>query len=121
MTELLKVLRKSYNGNRYRFEVIAKLLSRGGVFSIRAIHKNSKCYSSINNVNQIMDVLEDSRNDESYCDPVLQDSIWISSKKRVLRWFKRGNKLFANVPNYSSIESYLDYDRECGEWENRLK
>jgi hypothetical protein len=117
-----KILKRSYEGNRYKFQVIAWLYSKEGVFSLRAIHKKSKQYSSVNNVNGIMPLIED-LNEESYNDndPELEDSLWESSKENVIRWFKNANKALADVDFYPQLELCLDSDRECGEWEGRLK
>jgi hypothetical protein len=105
-----------FSGKRYDFEIHTEEEGCYSTFYIRAICKDTGKYSSINNLNTILDVLGVDINKPTY-----GDSSWVVTSKEAEHLgniTKRGlsSPLFKDY-----LECQLDEDKDCGEWTNMLQ
>lgn len=103
-------------GQRYIFDICADM----GEFYIRALHRASSRFSCINNLNAILSELsidtgDIERNEE------FGESRWDVSERESCLFFKKAASFLRDKNYRSYIESKLDEDRDCGEWENRQR
>lgn len=84
-----------------------------GCLSILAIDKKTKLCSSINNLNFVLSSL-----DISYQDYRFADSSWILPNELADHLFYKARNLLSDKKSLMLLETYLDLDREEGEWEN---
>lgn len=100
-------------GNKYNF--ILKTTDAGikNDFSILAIDNKTNLCSSINNLNLILSELEIDCQDYQF-----DDSSWILPYGLAKSLFLKAKNLFSDIEFIGFVESYLDFDREEGEWEN---
>ena len=105
---------RKFKGDRYSFEVEAEPFHDQFYFSITTIHKKSRRSSCINTLNQILSEFEIGERD-----PRQEQSDWLLTKGELLRFRNRARSLFTRRSSIVFMESALDEDRSCGEWENR--
>ena len=101
---------RKYTGVKYSYEVEFNRFQDKYLFSITAIHKQSRRYSCINSLNQILsDFSIGTRNNDATEWTVASDELELLKKK--LKTYL--------VQSYSRdyLETRLDEDRSCGEWE----
>lgn len=105
---------EKYPGNKYSFEVKIVQAANQILFSITAIHKKTRHYSYINTLNTILSEFGISGKNTR-----TENNEWLLSKFE----FKKYKKILNNIliDSYSAhyLESKLDEDRSCGEWENK--
>jgi hypothetical protein len=108
MPMLFEVEGKKYN---FALEKTDGELESG--LSILAIDKKTKLCSSINNLNFVLSSLN-----ISYQDYRFADSSWILPNKLADVLFYKARNLLLDNKSLMLLETYLDLDREEGEWEN---
>jgi hypothetical protein len=103
-------------GNKYRFEIVITNHKEVCGFSITAIDRKSLRYSSINNLNSTLSLLKVDCSKSKY-----EDSSWTLRRQEVERFSKVVKNALADENYLVYLENKLDEDRDCGEWENRIK
>ena len=101
------------SGTRYNFEIMVE--STYSDFSIKAICKNTRRFSSINNLNSML-----SEFDISGDVPKFDDSTWTLTEEETSHFEATARQLFSSPSFRDYLEDKLDEDRKAGEWENRL-
>jgi hypothetical protein len=102
-------------GNRYNFEIMVESTDTYSDFSIKAICKNTRRFSSINNLNAML-----SEFDISGDDPKFDDSTWTLAEEEINHFDATARQLFSSSHFLTFLEGKLDEDRMAGEWENQL-
>ena len=102
------------SGKRYKFEIRAENTEPYSAFSIRAISKDTRRYSSINNLNTMLSELAIEVNNPSFA-----DSQWTLTKQEANRLSEITRELLSSPSFLGYLENKLDEDRQAGEWENR--
>ena len=100
-------------GKEYKFALQKTDGEIEGCLSILAIEKKTKLCSSINNLNFVLSSL-----DISYQDYQFADSSWILPNELADDLFYKARNLLSDKKSLMLLETYLDLDREEGEWEN---
>ncbi|TAK63494.1 MAG: hypothetical protein EPO24_04205 [Bacteroidetes bacterium] len=104
---------KTYSGFRYSFEVESQPYKDKFAFTITAIHKESRRYSRINTLNQVLAEFEIKADN-----PRAVESEWLLTKRESRDFMKIANYMFSDNKYLWSFESILDEIRKSGEWEN---
>ena len=104
-------------GNKYNFILKTTDAEIKNDFSILAINKKTYLCSSINNLNLILSELEIDCQSASWRNQ-FDDSSWILPYGLAKSLFYKAKNLFSDIDFLAFLESYLDLDREEGEWEN---
>lgn len=100
-------------GNKYNFILKTSDSEIKNDFSILAIDKKTNLCSSINNLNLILNEFEIDCQDSRFA-----DSSWILPYELGKSLYYKAKYLFSDKEFIGFLESYLDLDREEGEWEN---
>ncbi len=100
---------------KYDIEIIQQNADDMIFFSIRAICRDSGRYSSINNLNAILSLLDVDVEDQQF-----EDSTWIVSEKQVDAFSKVVHCALSDESFVDYLEKGIDDDRLEGEWENSL-
>ncbi|MDP2918864.1 MAG: hypothetical protein Q8O43_01420 [Dehalococcoidia bacterium] len=100
---------------RYDFEIHIKKEHRCATFSIRAIYKSTGAFSSINNMNVILDVLGVEGSNPKYA-----DSLWVLTNREADHYENVITRQLSSPDFVNYLEGKLDEDRECGEWANSI-
>lgn len=103
------------HGEKYNFYIQSGKFGEYILFSIRAVCKKSRRYSSINNLNVILSELQVDFNDRKY-----EDSLWYVNMAEAERLAEITKETIKDENFLAYLESQLDIDRRAGEWENRL-
>ncbi len=103
----------AFTGNKYNFSIIYESGGEVGLFSIRAIDPATGRYSSINNLNTILDELGVDPWDEKFV-----DSVWVLDYSEAAEFEKIAVNLLTDKTFVEYLERRLDEDRSYGEWEN---
>lgn len=104
-----------YSGLNYNYEVVLETVGSERNFYIRAIDIQTGRYSSINNLNMILN--------ELYVDienPRYHDSLWSVEASEIYRLRDTAVSLLSDLNFIRYLEDHLDEDRRCGEWENLI-
>ena len=107
-------MRKRINGYKYNFllESVKKKNLCG--FHIKAISKNGKRYSYINNLNCILSIFNIGIEDNK-----VSESQWIVKEKEGKLYFNKMIDALTDDIFCRFLENQLDTDRKLGEW-NKL-
>ncbi|MBI5573675.1 MAG: hypothetical protein HY919_03875 [Elusimicrobia bacterium] len=101
-------------GNRYNYKILnTHLDKKNSLFSIKAIHKQSRRSSYITTVNIVLSNLN--VNSE---EPRFWESDWIVNKKEAKKLIKDAKELFSDNKYLPFVENYLNFDRKESEWGN---
>ena len=105
-----------FNGNKYNFEIIYKELNKNECsWTLKAICRETNCYSGINNLNHILSELGIAE----FIYGRFEDSSGWSVRKLEMKRFNKIAKSVLTSENYLKyLEDRLDEDRSQGEWEN---
>lgn len=104
-----------YRFGKYELRVIKREVDGEVFFSIRAICRNSLKYSSINNLNTILSLLDVQLEDRQY-----EDSTWIIPRHKADTFSQIIHQAFNEGSFLAFLEKQLDDDRLEGEWENQI-
>ena len=104
---------KFLSGEKYNYQVITDRNGESCLFSFRAIDPSTGRYSSINNLNTMLDEFGVNPYDERYT-----DSVWVLDNSEADRFEKIAVDLLSDKTSVEYLEGELDEDRQCGEWEN---
>ncbi len=107
---------RTYTGLKYSFEVESHPMKDKFIFTITAVHKQSKRYSRINTLNQVLAEFKIEANNSR-----MNESEWLLSKRESRDFMKIASHLFNSNKRLRFFDSKLDEDRKCGEWENQRK
>jgi hypothetical protein len=102
------------SGTRYNFEIMVENTDAYSDFSIRAICKNTRRFSSINNLNSML-----SEFDISGDAPKFDDSTWTLTEEETNHLEATARQLFSSPSFLEYLEDKLDEDRMAGEWANQ--
>lgn len=105
-----------FPGSRYDFEIRTDSYRRCSTFSVRAISKDNRRYSSINNLNAVLSELGVNADNPKY-----EDSLWELGTKEADRLIDVMAVRLSSPRFVRYLECRLDDDRRCGEWANRLR
>lgn len=101
-------------GEKYNYEIVSENEDEDLCFFIKAIHKLTGRFSSINNLNAIL-----SEFNIGIDDPKIEDSMWVLTKEDA-RYLGETAKQILSDPSFRDyLERQLDEDRTSGEWENQ--
>ena len=106
-------MKRIYPGYHYSFVIESEQYQGKYSFSINAIHKKSGRYSCINTLNQILSEFEIGNDDVRS-----GESEWLLTKGELNSFTKIASSLFGKKSVLQFLDSKLDEDRTCGEWEN---
>ena len=104
---------EEYVGKDYTVELRSSPCRKMYVFSLVAIHRQSKRWSCINTLNTVLSwfgIEGDSA--------LVSEPDWLITKRRLDEYRKLAKEIFGNKKYLTSLESKLDEDRSCGEWAN---
>ncbi len=107
---------KTFSGFKYSFEVESQPYRELFSFTITAIHKETRRYSCINTLNQVLSEFNIGTDN-----PRAKESEWLLTKRESRDFLKIATHMFSDNKYLWSFESKLDEDRKCGEWENKRK
>ena len=106
-----------FDGNMYNFKIIYKEINKSECYwTLRAICKESNCYSGINNLNPILSEL--GMDESTICGRFEDSSIWKVSKREMKKFNKITNSFLTSKKYLKYLKNKLDEDRSQGEWEN---
>ena len=103
-----------FYGNEYNLFIVSDKVKN--IFFIKALHKKTKRYSSINNLNYILPELNiNTTNQKS------SDSQWELSRKEINNFVKKITNPLGNKKFLEYLENQLNLDRIYGEWKNKQR
>lgn len=111
-------------GERYDFDIVIEKCSIDCYFHVRAICRDSKRTSCINNLNPMLSLFSPDcyESEDDYCalldDPDHRDSSWVISKGEAKKLAKIAEKALRDSSFLRYLEDKLDEDRLEGEWKN---
>ena len=114
-------------GEKYSFDIVVENYSIDCYFHVRAICRDSKRTSCINNLNSMLSLFSPDcykSEDDYYAwldDSNYHDSSWVISKDEAKKLVKIAEKSLRDSSFLKYLENKLDEDRSEGEWENRKR
>lgn len=101
------------SGQKYLYKISLSGSRNHYNFTVKAIDKQTKRTSFINTVNPLLSQLGIELSDNRYW-----ESDWLLTKKELNSFYKKIKNILRNKEYLIYFESYLDQDRDEGEWEN---
>ncbi len=104
---------EEHAGKKYTIELTISPYRKMYVFSLVAIHRQSKKWSCINTLNTILSWFG-IEGDSS----LASESDWLITKRRLAEYRKLAKGILGDKKYLAILESKLDEDRMCDEWTN---
>lgn len=106
-----------FNGNKYNFKIIYKEFNKNECsWTLKAICKETNCYSGINNLNPILSEL--GIGEDTIYGRFENSSEWEVSEQEMKKFNKITKSFLISEKYLRYLENKLDEDRSQEEWEN---
>jgi hypothetical protein len=104
-------IKEYFAGNRYNFQVQVEKLKSDFLFEINSQHIESKCKSTITNLNFLISELI-----HPVLDIIVEENSLSLTKMQSEKLFKKASICFRNKSWIRALEESLDHDRNESEW-----